>query len=200
MKVVGLGGPPGSGKSAVAGKLAQRPRTAWVELDRVAWDCYRPGSDTFHRLAERFGESILSADGTIDRARLAEAAFASDRSQGDLEAIVHPAVTAALRRLIEERRAGGDELLLVEGALLGISAAVDYALFDVVLWLDADEAVRRDRLAREGRREHARRWTERAFVIPVRRIDAARPLGDVAAAIRKEISRLAASADGSGDR
>ena len=183
MKVIGLGGPPGSGKSAVARELAMRPSVAWIDLDRVAWHSYRPGTPTFDQLVSRYGRSILGEDGSIDRQRLARAAFADAKGRRDLEALVHPAVSAALAQGVEEHRDAGARILLVEGALLGVSSAVDYTGIDVVLWLDAPPELRARRLAAAGRPLHAERWSTRAFVTPVRHIRTDGSLEEAVAAV-----------------
>jgi len=157
MKVIGLAGKAGSGKSAVARRLAERDGVEWVDLDRVAWRTYRPGTAAHARLVERFGPEILDRDGVIDRKRLAEKAFADPSSRTDLESIVHPAVTEWLREEIAARRRSGTQLLLVEGARLAGSPHVDRSSFDAILWLDAAPSTRRARLARAGRADHVDR-------------------------------------------
>ncbi|MBU0596229.1 dephospho-CoA kinase [Candidatus Bipolaricaulota bacterium] len=152
MKVIGLAGKPGSGKSAVARELALRPAVTWVDLDPVAWSTYCGGTPPLDRLVERFGAGILNAAGEIDRARLAEAAFASPEARRDLDAIVHPAVSEAIAERIREESALGTEVLLVEGALLATSPYVDRSRFDAILWFDASDNLRRQRLA-SGSRE-----------------------------------------------
>jgi len=64
MKVIGLAGRPGSGKSAVASALAKRPGVEWIDLDRLAWEVYAPGTAAFRRLIEAFGEGIIGKRGT----------------------------------------------------------------------------------------------------------------------------------------
>lgn len=158
MKVIGLAGKPGSGKSAVARELARRPGVAWVDLDPVAWTTYCCGSPTFDRLVERFGARILDAAGEIERARLAEAAFSSSGARRDLDAIVHPAVSDVLADLIQSEWARGTKVLFVEGALLATSPYVDRSLFDAILWLDAPDAVCSHRLRCDGREAQADRF------------------------------------------
>ena len=160
MKVIGLAGRAGSGKSAVAQHLAQEPAVEWVDLDAVAWDTYTMGTAVYKRLLEAFGEKILSESGGIDRLRLAEAAFASHENRKTLNAIVHPAVSDAADAIIREHRRVGTEILLIEGALLASSPHVDRSAYDLVLWLDAPDDVRMDRLQAIGREDHVKRGNE----------------------------------------
>jgi len=160
MKVIGLAGRAGSGKSAVARYLAQEPAVEWVDLDAVAWDTYTMGTAVYKRLVEAFGGKLLSESGEIDRLRLAEAAFASHENQKTLNAIVHPAVSDAADAIIREHRQKGTEILLIEGALLASSPYVDRSAYDLVLWLDVPDDVRMDRLQAIGREDHGKRSNE----------------------------------------
>ncbi|MCD6494865.1 dephospho-CoA kinase [Candidatus Bipolaricaulota bacterium] len=154
MKVIGLAGEAGCGKSAVGKTLAKREGIAWLDLDRLAWRCYQQNSPTYRELISRFGKAILSASGEIDRSKLAPIVFSDKESLADLNAIVHPALSEKLRSIIEEEKAKGTRILLVEGALLGVSPYVDYSLFDAILWLTASREAREERLRAAGRADH----------------------------------------------
>jgi dephospho-CoA kinase len=180
MIVVGLAGPAGSGKSAVARKVARRAGVAWIDLDRVAWSTYEPDGPAFHALLARFGPDILAADGRVDRGALAAKAFGDPASKRNLERIVHPAVNAALAASIGEERRRGRQVLLVEGALLASSPDVDRDLFGVILWLDVPFPVRGARLRKDGREHHAARNDELTPSGDVVRIDADASLDEVA--------------------
>lgn len=190
MKVIGLAGKPGSGKSAVARELAHRLLVAWIDLDPVAWDTYRRGTPTFDRLVERFGSRILNAAGEIERARLAEAAFSDPEARRDLDAIVHPAVSDALAKRIQSESERGTKVLLVEGALLAVSPHVDRSMFDAILWLDAPGNVRRRRLASDGREEQADRLSNLEPDEGCLRLSADRPIPEVAERVWDAIEAL----------
>lgn len=157
MKVIGLAGEAGCGKSTVAKTLAERKGIVWLDLDRLAWESYRRGSPTYERLTSRFGKSILSTSGEIDRSKLAGIVFSDKESLADLNAIVHPALSEKLRSVIEEAKAKGTRVLLVEGALLGVSPQVDYSLFTAILWFTASRETREQRLRTADRVHHLRR-------------------------------------------
>ncbi|MBC7220696.1 dephospho-CoA kinase [Candidatus Bipolaricaulota bacterium] len=148
MKVIGIAGPAGSGKSTVARLLAQRPGFAHLDCDELVREAYRPGGPAHAALAARFGKGIVGPDGAIDRQRLAELVIADPTVKADLEAIVHPMVMETVREAIASHRAGGTDVLLVEGALLATSPHVDRELFDLVVWVEVPERERRRRLAR----------------------------------------------------
>ena len=191
MKTIGLGGATGTGKSAIARVIAERDGIAWIDLDRIAWSCYAPGSIAFEKLVARFGRGITGSSGEIERRELAVAAFASDEARADLDAIVHPEVERALRSELAEQQRCGTRALLVEGALLGISPHIDYRLFDRVLWLTAPRSTRIRRLERSGRGGHADRVPgEAEFAAPVTRIDASGTVGDVARRVLDAVGDL----------
>jgi dephospho-CoA kinase len=90
---VGLTGGLGSGKSTVASYLHELGAEV-IEADELGRALMEPGESVFSSIVEHFGREVLSPDGRLDRARLAELAFKGCRLQ-ELNAIVHPAVIAA---------------------------------------------------------------------------------------------------------
>ena len=172
MKVIGLAGNAGSGKSTIARALSKRRGIKAVDLDKIAWETYRPRSSTYWRLVTRFGQTILDSEGTIDRSRLSSAAFSSDQALADLNAVVHPAVIDQLRETMSEEEAQGTRVLLVEGALLATSPHVDRSLFDSIIWLEASSETRQSRLKAAGRETHFERVLPRPRSPEVMTIDA----------------------------
>lgn len=188
MQIIGLAGRPGSGKSAVARALAEEAGVEWIDLDRIAWETYAPGSETFARVVDRFGDDIIGADGEIDRGELAVRVFLDPEAKTDLEAIVHPAVLDHLCQLADAHRAGGTKTLLVEGALLSSSPHVDPTVFDAILWLDAPDDVRAERLRTAKRADHAARGDDLAPGKGAVVIDAVGTIADVADRVREQIA------------
>ena len=159
MIVIGLTGGIASGKSLVAQELAREPGVVAIDLDQVAWEVYRPGSEVYRKLVEHFGYGIVRPDGEIDRPRLGEIVFNDPKELQFLDEMVHPAVTARLRELVEEHRRRGTKILILEAALLLESKWVDRSLFDyiVALRVPREEQLRRLR-ERDGLKpEEARR-------------------------------------------
>jgi len=159
MIVIGLTGGIASGKSLVAQELAREPGVVAIDLDQVAWEVYRPGSEVYRKLVEHFGHGIVRPDGEIDRPRLGEIVFNDPKELQFLDEMVHPAVTARLRELVEEHRRRGTKILILEAALLLESKWVDRSLFDyiVALRVPREEQLRRLR-ERDGLKpEEARR-------------------------------------------
>src|SRR4051794_21132552 len=106
MVMVGLTGGIGAGKSTVAALFTHRGAVV-VDADAIARQVVEPGSPVLERLAERFGADVIGADGRLDRARLAERAFASPDAKRDLESITHPAIGEEFLRQLAAVPAGG---------------------------------------------------------------------------------------------
>jgi dephospho-CoA kinase len=117
MKVIGLTGGIGSGKSTVAGFLA-RLGAAVIDLDKVGHEVIRPGSQAFRRVVREFGEDILSAAGDIDRARLGNIVFRDPRALARLNRIVHPAIDKEVEKRIGEYRRRGAKAVVLEAAAI----------------------------------------------------------------------------------
>jgi len=159
-RLIGLAGRPGCGKSTVAQRLAAEEGIEWLDLDRVAWDAYSAGTDTYERVVDLFGEKVVGADGEIDRGELAIRVFLDPQAKTELEAIVHPAVMARVEEARVEAELREVAFLVVEGALLTVSPHVSPDLFDLIIWLDASDETRTERLERDGRADHVARGSE----------------------------------------
>lgn len=143
MLAVGLTGGIGSGKSAVADLLVARGAVL-IDADQVARDVVAPGGPAYQPLVDRFGEGILSADGTIDRKALAAVAFADEETRQELNAITHPAIGIAM---IEARDAleGTDAIVVLAIPLLTAAHREAVKLHKVVV-VDAPTDVALERL------------------------------------------------------
>jgi dephospho-CoA kinase len=89
--VIGLTGGIGSGKSTVSALLAAKGAVV-VDADAIVRDVQRPGTPTFEAMVARFGPGIVAADGTLDRAAVADLVFNDGDALEALNKIVHPAV------------------------------------------------------------------------------------------------------------
>jgi dephospho-CoA kinase len=124
---IGITGPIGCGKSAVAGWLAARGAVT-VDADVVARDVVEPGEPALALVLARFGEAVRAPDGTLDRAALGRIVFAEPAALRDLEAIVHPAVRPRILAAIAEAEAAGAPAVVVEAIKLvegGLAALCD---------------------------------------------------------------------------
>lgn len=145
MLLVGLTGGIGAGKSTVAALLAERGAVV-LDADQVAREVVEPDQPAFAALVEQFGPSIVDADGRLDRQALANVAFATPKSKAALDAITHPAIHAEFgRRMLE----APDGIIVLDVPLLVESKTAAERGYEVVIVVEAPEALRLDRL--EGR-------------------------------------------------
>ncbi|MBD3368158.1 MAG: dephospho-CoA kinase [Candidatus Eisenbacteria bacterium] len=141
---VGLTGGMGAGKSVVAARFASHGADV-LTADDIARELLEPGGPLLDRLVGAFGEDIVRSDGTLDRARLAELAFASEVATDRLNTIVHPPLVDELLRRLRENDA---EIVVVDAALLAEWGILD--AFDVVVAVVAPVEDRVKRLVAAG--------------------------------------------------
>jgi dephospho-CoA kinase len=115
--VIGLTGGIASGKSTVARMLAERG-AAIVDADQLARQVVEPGQPALAELVARFGPSIITPDGQLDRKRLGAIAFADPAARADLNRITHPRIVAASAAAIAAWADAGAGIVFYEAALL----------------------------------------------------------------------------------
>ncbi|GIG09471.1 dephospho-CoA kinase [Catellatospora coxensis] len=141
---MGLTGGIGSGKSAVAARLAELGAVV-IDSDRLAREAVAPGTDGLAEVVARFGEQVLGADGALDRPALGKVVFGDETARRDLEAIIHPRVRA---RTMELAAAAPPDTVVVNDVPLLIEAGLA-AQYELVIVVFADEATRVARLVRD---------------------------------------------------
>ena len=145
MPVIGLTGPTGAGKSTAAGMLAALG-CGVVDGDALAREITAPGSPVLTQLAARFGEDIICKGECLDRALLAERAFADEKSRRDLGLITHPAITALA--LTRAKALQGARAVVFDAAAL-LESEMAHAC-DHILVITAPEALRLERILKRG--------------------------------------------------
>src|SRR6201987_1451937 len=139
---VGLTGGIGSGK-ATAAKFFGALGVPILDSDQIARDVVEPGQPPLERLVARFGTSILTADGHLDRPALRNIVFSDPKARADLEALTHPAIGAAMEARSAE--AGGPYQILVIPLLVEKNLR---SHVDRVVGVDCDEELKIRRLRR----------------------------------------------------
>jgi dephospho-CoA kinase len=115
---LGLTGGIASGKSVV-GEMFLKLGAHLLQADAVAHWLMQPGHAVYEEVVRRFGREILNPDETINRSRLAEAAFGAPRRIQELNQIVHPAVVAHQNQWMEEiGQRDPNAIAIVEAALI----------------------------------------------------------------------------------
>jgi dephospho-CoA kinase len=145
--LVGLTGGIGSGKSTVAALLRQRGSVV-VDADVIARQVVEPKTPALAALVDRFGEQILGSNGKLDRAKLAELAFATEESRRALEAITHPAINEEFTR--QMLAAPPDAIVICDVPLLAESDQARNRGYPVVIVVESPIEVRLDRLEQRG--------------------------------------------------
>jgi dephospho-CoA kinase len=137
---LGLTGGIGSGKSTVSAILEELGATV-VDADRIVRELQEPGQPVFDAMVAEFGPGVVAADGTLDRQAVADIVFGDDEALKRLNAIVHPAVGAAIaERLVA--LAETDDVVIMDIPLLVESGRDDMAAV-IVVDVDPDIAVAR---------------------------------------------------------
>jgi dephospho-CoA kinase len=143
MKVVGLTGGIGTGKSTVSGLLRQMGATV-IDADEGTRSVEARGTEGLRRLVEEFGPTILTASGDLDRPRLAAIAFEDPEARQRLNAIVHPLVRQWMAERQREAAERGDPVVVLDVPLLYETRGD--AAFDTVLLVYAPEELQLRRL------------------------------------------------------
>ena len=155
MKIVGLTGGIGTGKSTVSAMLRDLGATV-IDADEATRAVQAPGSEGLRQLAAEFGEGILTPGGELDRARLADIAFNDPDARRRLNDIVHPLVRLWMAERQQEAVERGDPLVVMDIPLL--FEARGAGAFETVLLVYAPDELQLRRLVElRGMSEEAAR-------------------------------------------
>ncbi|KQY59091.1 dephospho-CoA kinase [Aeromicrobium sp. Root495] len=144
MTTIVLTGGIGTGKSTVSRQLAQHGAVV-VDYDLLAREAVEPGSPGLSAIVERFGDGVLSPDGTLDRPALGSIVFADEAARRDLEAITHPAVRDLA---VQQVLAAGPDAVVVHDIPLFVESGAAPP-HDLVVVVDVPESVQVERLVRD---------------------------------------------------
>jgi len=148
MRVFGLTGNIGSGKSTVAAMLREAGIPV-LDADRISREVTAPGGSAYDAVVQAFGGEILRGDGSIDRKRLGEIVFADPGARERLERITHPAILEAMKNAIAGIDREGHRAAVVEATLIHESGRK--GLFESVISVACDRETAISRLAaRDG--------------------------------------------------
>lgn len=117
MRVIGITGGVGSGKSYIARRLRDMSGARLLLADELGHVVMEQGKPAYQQIVDCFGEGILGANGEINRDALAETVFQEEAARETLNGIVHPAVLQYIERFIQERQSQQGSILL-ETALM----------------------------------------------------------------------------------
>ncbi|MCE8053822.1 dephospho-CoA kinase [Halomonas daqingensis] len=156
--IVGVTGGIASGKSTVARAFAALG-VPWVDADDVAREVVEPGEPALAEIAERYGERVLQADGSLNRRALREIVFADEGERRWLESVTHPRIRQRIVAHLERLLAEGAPYVLLVSPLLFESGQSELA--DRCLVIDVPESLQ---IARTAARDDVDDAQARAIV------------------------------------
>lgn len=149
MKVIGLTGGTGSGKSVVS-RCLNEAGAAIVDADLVAHEIIKKGKPAYQELVDYFGDHILQADGEIFRRKLGEIVFQEKEKLEFLNRCTHKYIRQEIVRQIQEIKAASQAKCIIIDAPLLIEAGL-MKICDAIWVVYADEEVRAHRvMQRDG--------------------------------------------------
>ncbi len=144
MKVIGLTGGIGSGKSAVARMLGELGAPV-IDADLIAREVVEPGEPALAEIARAFGSGVLDERGALDRKKLGALVFADETRRRTLNGILHPRIGARTQERLASLRESGAPVAIYEAALL-VENKIHLGM-DGLIVVAADEARQRERVA-----------------------------------------------------
>ena len=145
MKVIGLTGGVGTGKSTVITLAEERSYVKAVRADEIGHFAMEPGQSAYYDIITLFGDGILNEDRTINRKKVAEIVFADSEKLSALNSIIHPFVRKVIEDRIEEEKQKGDcKFFIIEAAILLETGYQE--ICDEIWVVITKESLRRQRL------------------------------------------------------
>lgn len=144
MRLIGLTGGIGAGKSTIATRLASHGAHI-VDADQMARRAVGLGTQALTDIVARFGEGVILASGELNRPALGAIVFKDDRARLDLESIVHPAVHEMTSSAFAQIEREHPDAIVVYDVPLLVEAKNRYP-FDLVVVAHAPASIRIQRL------------------------------------------------------
>ena len=116
MILIGLTGGIGCGKSEVS-RLLENHGAVIVDADLIVRELQQPGAEIFLRMVEMFGDKVVAADGSLNRAAVANEVFKDAETLGKLNLLIHPVVRRVMNERVESYR-NTDEVVVLDIPLL----------------------------------------------------------------------------------
>jgi dephospho-CoA kinase len=147
MKLCGLTGGVGMGKSTAAGFFSQLGARV-VDTDDLAHELVQPGEPALAEIENHFGKHFMAPDGSLNRSELAALVFRDVAARNKLEAILHPKIRECWRARVETWRSQGCAVALVAIPLLFETGAENE--FEKIICVACAPAAQRERLLARG--------------------------------------------------
>ena len=141
MILIGLTGGIGCGKSEVS-RLLENRGAVIVDADLIVRELQQPGAEIFLRMVEMFGDKVVAADGSLNRAAVANEVFKDAETLGKLNLLIHPVVRRVMNERVESYR-NTDEVVVLDIPLLVENPREG---LDGILVVDLDPQIAIDRI------------------------------------------------------
>jgi len=146
MKVIGLTGNIGSGKSTVA-EMFRQLGAKKIDADSIARKIVEPGERAWKEIKDVFGDEVISSDQSIDRQKLGDIVFNDVSKRALLDNITHPKIFDEINNLVNEYEKDHSNVVIIEAALIiekgGLLDLIDKLILVVV---DEDTQTKRIKL------------------------------------------------------
>ena len=150
MKIIGITGGVGAGKSLIMSYLSEHENTYIAEADKIAKELYLPGNTVYEKVLEAFSEfDICDEKGVLDKMKLSKLVFNDSDKLQLLNDTVHPAVREEIMSLIKRENELGRDYFFLEAAILIESGYKD--ICDEIWYVYASPETRINRLIKSRR-------------------------------------------------
>lgn len=145
IKIIGLTGQSGAGKSTVSSFFAKNGMTV-INADEIVKSLYTPNSVCLKAVSGVFGNDLILPDGNLDRPLLAKRAFSSKENTHLLNSIVHPFVTYEFMQRVKQAKSDGKSIVIYDAPQLFESGADVFC--DLVISVTAKKEIRLERICK----------------------------------------------------
>ena len=142
--ILGLTGGIACGKSTVSDMLHTYGAII-IDADVIARQVVEPGHPALQQITSHFGEGILTAQGTLDRKKLAQLIFQDQSQRKIMESILHPLIRAQMKKQVEEFSTSNPDKLIVVSIPLLFESNLSYFV-DQVMVVYVPESTQLERL------------------------------------------------------
>jgi len=157
VRSIGLTGGIATGKSTVAQMLRDQGVPV-VDADQLSRQAVAPGSPALAAIQERFGDTVIQADGSLDRGAMRAIVLADPGARADLESITHPAIGGLTIAWMVQQAEAGEPIAVVEAALMVETGS--YRHYDALLVVSSPPELQLQRLMSRNDIDatEARKW------------------------------------------
>ena len=145
IKIVGLTGGSGSGKSTVS-EIFENSGACIIDGDKISREITEKNSPVLEKLKDAFGDGIINSDGTLNRRKLGSIVFSDKKSLEILNSITHPAIYEEAVKIIKNKKVGFSVFIIDAAALFDCKPLLD--LCNKIIVVCAEKSVRINRICR----------------------------------------------------